>query len=120
LVSWRWVAASDLDQPGGEQQPADQLVAGQPVDERQHRRARAEQDDRDPGDGHQGAGRGGAQGSSVVHGATLSRDRRSSLLETVLCWTRAEWAEQGVDVDKDWATEGVAIINDGAAVPSRV
>jgi hypothetical protein len=43
-----------------------------------------------------------------------------TLIETVLCWTRAEWAEQGVDVDKDWATEGVAIINDGAAVPSRV
>jgi hypothetical protein len=33
-----------------------------------------------------------------------------SLLETVRCWTRAEWDEQGVDVDKEWAKEGVAII----------
>ena len=31
-------------------------------------------------------------------------------LETVQCWTRQEWAEQGVDVDKDWAKEGVAVI----------
>ena len=32
-----------------------------------------------------------------------------SRLETVECWTRAEWAEQGVDVDKDWPKEGVEI-----------
>lgn len=32
-----------------------------------------------------------------------------SLIETVRCWTRAMWAEQGVDVDKEWAKEGVAI-----------
>jgi hypothetical protein len=31
-------------------------------------------------------------------------------LEFVLCWTRQEWAEQGVDVDKEWAKEGVAIL----------
>jgi len=31
-----------------------------------------------------------------------------SLAETVRCWTRAEWADQGVDVDKEWAKEGVA------------
>ena len=31
-------------------------------------------------------------------------------LETVKCWTRDEWAEQGVDVDKDWPKEGVAVI----------
>ena len=30
-----------------------------------------------------------------------------SLVETVECWTRDEWAEQGVDVDKEWAKEGV-------------
>lgn len=30
-----------------------------------------------------------------------------SRLEEVKCWTRDEWAEQGVDVDKDWASEGV-------------
>jgi hypothetical protein len=30
-----------------------------------------------------------------------------SLIETVECWTRQEWAEQGVDVDKEWPREGV-------------
>ena len=30
--------------------------------------------------------------------------------EPVRCWTRAEWAEQGVDVDRDWADEGVRVI----------
>ena len=30
-------------------------------------------------------------------------------LERVECWTRAEWADQGVDVDKDWPKEGVAV-----------
>jgi len=33
-----------------------------------------------------------------------------SRIETVRCWTRAEWAAQGVDVDKDWPKEGVQII----------
>ena len=32
-------------------------------------------------------------------------------IESVLCWTRDEWAEQGVDVDKDWAKEGVAVLD---------
>jgi uncharacterized protein YjhX (UPF0386 family) len=36
-----------------------------------------------------------------------------SRIERVECWTRAEWAEAGVDVDKDWAKEGVAIIEGG-------
>jgi uncharacterized protein YjhX (UPF0386 family) len=31
-------------------------------------------------------------------------------LETVKCWTREEWADQGVDVDVDWPKEGVAVI----------
>ena len=43
-----------------------------------------------------------------------------TLIESVICWTRAEWAEQGVDVDKDWDKEGVAVIYDGARRPSRV
>jgi len=30
-------------------------------------------------------------------------------IETVECWTREQWAEQGVDVDKDWPKEGVAV-----------
>ncbi len=30
-----------------------------------------------------------------------------SNVETIRCWTREQWAEQGVDVDKVWAKEGV-------------
>jgi len=33
-----------------------------------------------------------------------------SMVETVQCWTREEWADQGVDVDKEWAKEGVGLI----------
>ena len=33
-----------------------------------------------------------------------------SRLEEVKCWTREEWAEQEVDVDKEWAAEGVRVI----------
>jgi hypothetical protein len=29
--------------------------------------------------------------------------------DPVVCWTRDEWAEQGVDVDKEWAKNGVRI-----------
>jgi hypothetical protein len=32
-----------------------------------------------------------------------------SRIETVECWTREEWANLGVDVDKDWAKEGVEV-----------
>jgi hypothetical protein len=34
-----------------------------------------------------------------------------SLVETVQCWTRAEWWEQDVDVDKEWAKEGVEVLS---------
>lgn len=34
-----------------------------------------------------------------------------SRIESVECWTREEWAEGGVDVDKDWAKEGVRVLN---------
>lgn len=30
-----------------------------------------------------------------------------SNVQTVQCWTRDEWAYQGVDVDKEWAKNGV-------------
>lgn len=30
-----------------------------------------------------------------------------SNVQTTQCWTRAEWADQGVDVDKEWARNGV-------------
>ena len=33
-----------------------------------------------------------------------------SLIETVQCWTREQWAEQGVDVDREWNKEGVRVI----------
>jgi len=33
-----------------------------------------------------------------------------SRLESVRCWTRREWTQVGVDIDKDWAKEGVRII----------
>jgi hypothetical protein len=33
-----------------------------------------------------------------------------TLVERVRCWTRAQWDEQGVDVDKEWAKEGVGVI----------
>ena len=32
-----------------------------------------------------------------------------TLIEQVKCWTREQWARQGVDVDKDWPKEGVRI-----------
>ena len=30
--------------------------------------------------------------------------------DPVRCWTRADWADQGVDVDREWAREGVRVI----------
>lgn len=33
-----------------------------------------------------------------------------NLVQTVQCWTRAEWADQDVDLDKEWAKNGVAIL----------
>lgn len=31
-------------------------------------------------------------------------------LETVQCWTRDQWADLEVDVDAEWAKEGVRVI----------
>ena len=33
-----------------------------------------------------------------------------SRLEKVVCWTREEWAANDVDVDADWAREGVTVV----------
>jgi hypothetical protein len=33
-----------------------------------------------------------------------------SLVERIRCWTRRQWTDQGVDVDKEWAKEGVAVL----------
>jgi hypothetical protein len=30
-----------------------------------------------------------------------------SNVQTIQCWTRDEWADQGVDVDREWAKNGV-------------
>jgi hypothetical protein len=32
-----------------------------------------------------------------------------SRIETIKCWTRQQWADQGVDVDKEWAKDGVEV-----------
>lgn len=33
-----------------------------------------------------------------------------SRVETVRCWTRQQWTDQGVDLDKEWPREGVRVI----------
>ena len=40
-----------------------------------------------------------------------------SRLEQVKCWTRQQWADNEVDVDEDWAEEGVAIVSNGVRRP---
>jgi len=40
-----------------------------------------------------------------------------SRIEEVKCWTREQWAENEVDVDIEWAKEGVAIIDGGVRQP---
>jgi len=32
-----------------------------------------------------------------------------NVIEPVKCWTRQQWVDQGVDVDKEWAKEGVDV-----------
>lgn len=34
-----------------------------------------------------------------------------NVAEIVECWTRDEWADQGVDVDREWAKNGVSTLN---------
>lgn len=38
-----------------------------------------------------------------------------SLIETTECWTRDQWADQGVDVDKEWARNGVKVVGPAMA-----
>lgn len=33
-----------------------------------------------------------------------------NIAEPVQCWTRAEWAYQDVDVDREWAKNGVSVV----------
>jgi hypothetical protein len=37
-------------------------------------------------------------------------DLTGNVVAPVRCWTRDQWAEQGVDVDKEWAREGIRVI----------
>jgi hypothetical protein len=37
-------------------------------------------------------------------------DLTGNIVEPVRCWTRDQWADQGVDVDKEWAKEGIRVI----------
>jgi hypothetical protein len=32
-------------------------------------------------------------------------------LETIQCWTREEWTQQQVDIDREWAREGVRVVS---------
>jgi len=34
-----------------------------------------------------------------------------SRIESIECWTRDEWTVGGVDIDQDWAKEGVRVLN---------
>lgn len=40
----------------------------------------------------------------------LRVDFTGSNIERTRCWTREKWADQGVDVDKEWEKEGVRVI----------
>lgn len=42
-----------------------------------------------------------------------------SRIETIQCWTREEWAAKEVDLDAEWAREGVAIIEGGVRQPVK-
>ena len=33
-----------------------------------------------------------------------------TLIEQTKCWTREQWANRGVDVDKDWPKEGIRVL----------
>ena len=46
-----------------------------------------------------------AQGKICLRVAPVT----GTMLETVQCWTREEWADQDVDVDKEWAENGVVL-----------
>ena len=37
-------------------------------------------------------------------------DLTGNVVAPVRCWTRDQWAEQGVNVDKEWAKEGIKVI----------
>lgn len=42
-----------------------------------------------------------------------------SRVDRVKCWTRERWAENEVDLDEEWAEEGVGIISNGVWRPAN-
>ncbi|QDP19101.1 hypothetical protein [Sphingomonas xanthus] len=58
-----------------------------------------------------GSGNGAAPaGTAATRYCMKAEPATGSRVEAVRCWTRAEWAKQGVDVDNDWPREGVRVI----------
>jgi hypothetical protein len=53
-----------------------------------------------------GAPPGGPQTRYCLHVGPVT----GSLVQTVQCWTREQWAQEGVDIDREWAREGVGVI----------
>jgi hypothetical protein len=50
-----------------------------------------------------------AAGSGARYCLRVAADT-GSLVERIRCWTREQWVDQGVDVDKEWAKEGVSVV----------
>ena len=40
----------------------------------------------------------------------LRLELTGNIVEPVRCWTREKWADEGVDVDKEWASNGVRVL----------
>ena len=59
---------------------------------------------------HDPAAQGAPAGTTETKYCMYIEAITGSRLEQVKCWTRDEWAENGVDVDKDWSREGVRTI----------
>ncbi|HKC03736.1 MAG TPA: hypothetical protein VKC17_10580 [Sphingomicrobium sp.] len=50
---------------------------------------------------------GTAETRYCLHVAPITGTR----IEDVQCWTRQQWADWDVDVDKEWAKEGVRVLS---------
>jgi len=51
-----------------------------------------------------------APAGSVDTRYCMKIETTGNVVQRVKCWTREQWAEQGVDVDKDWPREGVRVL----------
>ena len=61
---------------------------------------------------HPDAGTGAPAGTPETRYCMRIEASTGTIIERVRCWTREEWAANDVDVDEDWAREGVAIIDE--------